>query len=184
MLGATRIVTAIAAATTFAVAGCSGGGERADPPTGGASVITVRSTAFDAGQPIPRKYTCDGDEVSPPLAWSGVSYDAQALALVVDDPDAPGGTYVHWVVANIDPMSGGVEEGATPDAGMQIVNSSGDTSYAGPCPPSGTHHYRFTVYELSHRVDVTADSSLDEVFAAIDDVSVGEGTLTGTYQHQ
>jgi Raf kinase inhibitor-like YbhB/YbcL family protein len=185
MRGATLTGSAAAVAAIVATAGCSGGGERADPPTSGASVITVTSTAFDDGQQIPPKYTCDGAGVSPALAWSGISPDAQALALVVDDPDAPGGgTFVHWVVANIDPGSEGVQEGAVPDAGVQVVNSSGNASYSGPCPPSGTHHYRFTVYALSSRVDVAADTDLDTVFRAIDGASTGRGALTGTYARQ
>jgi Raf kinase inhibitor-like YbhB/YbcL family protein len=178
--------TAVAAVAT-ATAGCSGGdGDRADPPTGGASVITVTSPAFDDGQPIPQKYGCNGEEVSPPLAWSGVPDDAAALALVVDDPDAPGGTYVHWVVVNIDATQEGVHEGSVPRDGVEVDNSSGNASYAGPCPPSGSHHYRFTVYALKSAVDVSADHSLDSldaVFNAIDSASIGQGTLTGTYSH-
>lgn len=181
-----RLVLTFAAAVVGAAAatGCNGGGERADPPAGGSQVISVTSTAFDDGQPIPQAYSCDGDEVSPPLAWSGVPSGAAALALVVDDPDAPGGTYVHWVVANIDAGADGVAEGTVPSGGLQVENSAGDASYAGPCPPSGTHHYRFTVYALDSTIDVTADEDLDAVFSAIDDASLGQGSLTGTYEHR
>jgi Raf kinase inhibitor-like YbhB/YbcL family protein len=182
-MGAYRLVVA-ACAVAVAVSGCSGDGERADPPAGGASVITVTSPAFGDGQPIPQRYTCDGDEVSPPLAWSGIPGDAAALALVVDDPDAPGGTYVHWTVVGIDPSRHGVDEGSVPAGGVEVANSSGDASYAGPCPPSGTHHYRFTVYALDRDVHVTPDESLDAVFSAIDRASVGQGTLTGSYAHR
>jgi hypothetical protein len=173
------VVSAVIAATT---SGCDSGGERADPPTGGASVITVTSSAFGEGQPIPEKYSCDGDEVSPPLAWSGVPNEAAALALVVDDPDAPGGTYVHWVVANIDPSARSVGEGAVPAGGVQVANSAGNASYAGPCPPSGTHRYRFTVHALDRSVDIGDGESLDDAFTAVDDASVAQGTLTGTYE--
>jgi Raf kinase inhibitor-like YbhB/YbcL family protein len=177
-------LTFAACAAVAAASGCSGDGERAAPPTGGAGVITVTSPAFDDGQPIPQKYTCDGEEVSPPLAWSGVPSDAAALALVVDDPDAPGGTYVHWAVANIDPAQHGVDEGSVPAGGVEIANSSGGASYAGPCPPSGTHRYRFTVYGLDSDVDAPPDAGLDAVFSAIDGASVGQGTLTGSYAHR
>ena len=174
---------AAAAAALLATAGCGGGDAKtADPPSAGASVIAVTSTAFGEGQPIPPEYTCDGAETSPPLAWSGVPTDAAALAIVVDDPDAPSGTYIHWVVANIDAAEQGVAEGSVPRGGVQVANSSGDASYAGPCPPSGTHHYRFTVYALSSSIDVNADAGIDDLFAAIDDASVGQGTLTGTYE--
>ena len=180
MLGVRLIVGIVAALTAV---GCNRGGERADPPSSAPSVIVVVSTAFGDGEPIPQEYTCDGADVSPPLTWTGVPSDAATLALVVDDPDAPGGTFVHWVVANIDPASGGVPEGGVPDAGLQVVSSSGKASYLGPCPPSGTHHYRFTVYALSSRVDVTADTALVNVFSAIDDAAIGRGTLTGTFAH-
>jgi Raf kinase inhibitor-like YbhB/YbcL family protein len=178
------LLTIAATAMAITMAGCSGGGERADPPTGGDQVITVTSTAFADNEPIPQEYSCDGAEVSPPLAWSGLPSDVAALALVVDDPDAPGGTFAHWVVANIDPAEQGVGEGEVPAGGLQVGNSSGAASYAAPCPPSGTHHYRFTVYALNRALDVKADESLDNVFAAIDDASVGQGTLIGTYQHR
>jgi Raf kinase inhibitor-like YbhB/YbcL family protein len=185
MVGHVIATTCVAAATVLLSASCSGdGGDRADPPTTGASVITLTSPAFDDGEPIPQKYGCDGAGVSPPLAWSGVPDDATALALVVDDPDAPGGTYVHWVVVNIDPAEQSVDEGSVPDGGVEIDNSSGAASYAGPCPPSGTHHYRFTVYALKSEIDVTADHSLGAVFDAVEAASVGQGTLTGTYAHQ
>jgi Raf kinase inhibitor-like YbhB/YbcL family protein len=182
-MGAGRLATVCVAVTAaIATAGCSGSdGERAEPPTGGASVIT--SAAFDEDQPIPQKYGCNGDEVSPPLAWSGIPDDPAALALVVDDPDAPGGTFVHWVVVNIDATQEGVDEGSVPRDGVEIDNSSGNASYAGPCPPSGTHHYRFTVYALRAAVDVSADHGLDAVFNAIQSASIGQGTLTGTYSH-
>ncbi|HSS67741.1 MAG TPA: YbhB/YbcL family Raf kinase inhibitor-like protein [Nocardioidaceae bacterium] len=187
MRGATIARCAAATAVLAVVAGCGGGDggdKQADPPATGPAVITVTSAAFDEGQPIPDMYSCDGAEVSPPLAWSGVPSAAAALALVVDDPDAPGGAFVHWLVANIDPGASAVDEGATPASGVEVANSSGDVSYAGPCPPSGTHHYRFTVYALSEAIDVTPDSSLYDVFSAIDDASVGHGTLTGTYTHR
>jgi hypothetical protein len=174
----------VAVAASVAVAACSSGDEQADPPSAAPTVISVTSTAFDEGGPIPKNYTCDGAETSPPLAWTGVPTDASALALVVDDPDAPGGTFVHWAVIDIDHSSDGVQEGGTPTAGVQLENSSGDASYAGPCPPSGTHHYRFTVYALSKPLEVAAGATLDDVFAAIDAASLGQGTLTGTYTHQ
>jgi Raf kinase inhibitor-like YbhB/YbcL family protein len=179
-----RWVGAAVAAVVLATAGCSDSAENADPPSGGASIIEVTSPVFGDGQPIPRKYSCDGAEVSPPLAWSGVPSGAAALALVVDDPDAPGGTYIHWVVANIGPEVDSLAEGQDPAGVVQVANSSGKTSYAGPCPPSGTHHYRFTLYALDKTLDVRPDDSLKSVFEAIDKASLGKGTLTGTYERQ
>ena len=106
-----------------------------------APVFAVTSSAFAAGEAIPRRYTCDAQNVSPPLTLSGVSADAVSLALILDDPDAPGGTWVHWVEFNIDPVSEIPEDvGALGTAGL---NSFGITIYGGPCPPSGTHRYFF-----------------------------------------
>ena len=150
---------AVAVAASVAVAACSSGDDQADPPSAAPTVITVTSTAFDEGGPIPKDYTCDGAETSPPLAWTGVPTDASALALVVDDPDAPGGTFVHWAVVDIGPGTDEVQAGGTPTAGVQLENSSGDASYAGPCPPSGTHHYRFTVYALSKPLEVATGAT-------------------------
>jgi Raf kinase inhibitor-like YbhB/YbcL family protein len=175
----------LAAGVLAAASGCSDEGGGAEPPTPSADdVITVTSSAFDDGQPIPSEYSCDGAETSPPLAWTGVPSDAAALALVVDDPDAPGGSYVHWVVVDIDPEQSSVDAGQPPTSGQEVENSSGDPSYAGPCPPSGTHHYRFTVYAMSEALDAETDADLGDLFAQIGDLSLGEGTLVGTYTRQ
>jgi Raf kinase inhibitor-like YbhB/YbcL family protein len=185
LLAAALVVTAVASAGC-SDGGAAGDGERTDPPTdssGAVGAITVTSTAFDEGQPIPVLYSCDGAAVSPPLAWSGVPSDAETLALVVDDPDAPGGTYIHWAVVNIDPGATQVGEDSLPAGGTPLINSSGYTKFVGPCPPSGTHHYRFTVYALDGRVEVTPDGSLDDAFDAIQSEGTAEGTLTGTFNH-
>jgi Raf kinase inhibitor-like YbhB/YbcL family protein len=161
--------------------GCDQSGPRADAPTVGDEEITVTSSAFAEGQPIPRQYTCDGAEQSPPLAWTGVPEQAAALALVIDDPDAPGGTYVHWVVVDIGKSEPGLAAGRLPAGAVQVENSSGDTAYAGPCPPNGTHHYRFTVYALSKTLDVSPDDGLDAVFDQIAAAAIAQGRLTATY---
>jgi Raf kinase inhibitor-like YbhB/YbcL family protein len=143
-------------------------------------MITVTSSAFGDGQPIPARFTCDGAGVSPPLAWQGVPPNAQALALVVDDPDAPRGTFVHWVVLDIDPSVKSVGEAATP-GNVQARNSAGDAAYFGPCPPKGTHHYRFTVFALSSATGLAAGAKLDDALKAIDAAAVAQGRLVGTY---
>ena len=143
--------------------------------------ITVTSTAFDDGGSIPVGYTCDGDEVSPPLAWTGVPDGAAALALVVDDPDAPSGTFTHWVVLDIPLSTTDSAEGGVPDGGVQAQSSAGGASYAGPCPPSGTHHYRFTVVALDALTGLDEGAALDDALAAVDEHATASGTLTGTY---
>lgn len=145
------------------------------------SSITVTSTAFQEGAKVPTKYTCDGPNVSPPLAWNGVPPKTQALALVMDDPDAPRGTFTHWVVLDLDPSTNALAEGQQPRT--QAKNSAGKASYFGPCPPSGTHHYRFTIYALSAKTGLKDGAKLDEALKAIDSRSIARGRLTGLYAH-
>jgi Raf kinase inhibitor-like YbhB/YbcL family protein len=144
--------------------------------------ITVTSPAFTAGAAIPERFTCDGDNRSPPLRWSGVPAGTVEVALVVDDPDAPRGTYVHWVIVGIDPASTELAEGAVPPGARQVGNSAGKAAYAGPCPPGGApHHYRFTVYALQRRADVGADASPEAAIQAIEAAATARGRLVGTF---
>lgn len=142
--------------------------------------ITVSSPAFSDGAPIPPEYTCEGADVSPPLAWTGVPPGAAALALVVDDPDAPMGTFTHWVVLDLPAGTDGMDEDAAP-AGAQARNSAGRASWFGPCPPGGTHHYRFTVHALSEPTRLPDGAPLETALRAIDERSVAEGRLVGTF---
>lgn len=168
------------AAAIVAMAGCDSAEE---PATNAPDEITVTSTAFQPDQAIPVKYTCNGAGTSPALAWRGVPSQAKALALVVDDPDAPNGTYTHWVVLDIPTSTTTVAEGQSPTGGKQAQNSAGKAAYAGPCPPSGTHHYRFTVYALSQETGLAENAGLDDALEAIDKAAVARGRLTGTYAH-
>jgi Raf kinase inhibitor-like YbhB/YbcL family protein len=143
--------------------------------------ITVTSTAVAEGGRVPERYTCDGDNVAPPLAWQGVPDDAAAVALVVDDPDAPRGTFTHWVVLDIPAGVTGSDEAAVPEGGVEAQNSAGRASYFGPCPPSGTHRYRFTVHALSSATGLQPGAALEEALGAIDDRAIAWGRLTGTY---
>ena len=158
--------------------GCSGG-QGHDVETDATASITVSSQAFAQGDQIPERYTCDGEEVSPPLAWAGGP--AKAWALVVDDPDAPGGTFVHWVVLDIARSATSVGTGQVPAGGVQVVNSSGEAAYAGPCPPSGEHRYRFTVYALDTPTGLGQGASMGDALEAIGDHASSRGTLTAVY---
>jgi Raf kinase inhibitor-like YbhB/YbcL family protein len=164
-------------ATALVAAGCAGSQDH-EVETDVPATIRVSSTAFAEGERIPERFTCDGDQVSPPLRWSGGS--AQARALVVDDPDASG-TFVHWVVVDIPAGTTSVATGDVPAGGTQVTSSAGDASYTGPCPPSGTHHYRFTVYALDAPTGLTASASLDDALTAIGDHATARGTLTAVY---
>jgi len=147
------------------------------------SSMDVTSAAFANGARIPQMYTCDGAGVSPPIAWDGVPGDAKALALVVDDPDAPGGTYVHWVVFDIDRAVTGIGEGSVPAGARQAKNSAGDAAYTGPCPPKGKgiHHYRFTVYALRAPIGAKNGAAANDVLDDIRAGAVAKGMLSGTY---
>ena len=125
------------------------------------SKMQIHSSAFTAGDPIPPKYTCSGQNVSPPLSWSGVPQGAKSLVLIVDDPDAPSGAFVHWVVYNLPPETTHLDEAVTnstsiPGGGAQGRNDFGGDGYGGPCPPPGKpHHYRFLLYALNSRISPT-----------------------------
>jgi Raf kinase inhibitor-like YbhB/YbcL family protein len=145
------------------------------------TTLTVTSAAFDDGAAIPREFTCKGANTSPPLAWSGVPSGARSVALVVDDPDAPSGSYIHWVVYNIDPAQSAIAAGEAPQGASQANNGAGRVGYTGPCPPSGTHHYRFTVYVLRSPLTVPSGGDPDRVLVAIKGKTTARGTLTGTF---
>lgn len=164
-------------------AGC-GGGDPKEPATTAPASITVTSTAFRDGAAIPRQYTCDGASTSPPLAWTGVPAGTASLAIVVDDPDAPNGTFTHWVLLDLAPQATELTAGTTPPNAKQANNSAGKPSYAGPCPPSGTHHYRFTVYALSKATGLANGTDLDEALKAIDTNTIARGRLTALYERQ
>jgi Raf kinase inhibitor-like YbhB/YbcL family protein len=142
--------------------------------------ITVSSTAFADGADIPRRYTCDGANVSPPLRFAGIPAGTRELALLVEDPDAPGGTFVHWVAWGIDPATPELTEGATPPG--TGVNGFGRRGYGGPCPPRGApHRYVFTVFALSHPVTLSPAASADDLRRAAAGIVLAQGRLTGRY---
>ena len=151
------------------------------PDTNGA--FTLESSEFADGRPIPRRYACDGDDVSPPLAWSGAPADAAAMALVMDDPDANG--FVHWVVFDMTAsatgsLSAGWSE--SPDAPPQGTNSFGRVGYGGPCPPSGTHRYAFRLLALGQALGLSGSPTARQVLDAAAGHILGEARLTGTYR--
>jgi Raf kinase inhibitor-like YbhB/YbcL family protein len=175
-------VRRLLAAGLLAVAACSSGAGPRGPERELPETMAVSSPALRPQAPIPVPYTCAGEEVSPPLTWSKVPDGTAELALVVDDPDAPGGTYVHWVVVHLDPAPGGLVEGALPQGATQLRNSAGEAAWAGPCPPeSPAHHYRFTVCALARRVEVAADADPADAIAAIEQAATARGRLVATF---
>lgn len=176
------IVTALALALS-ACGGSGGGGTKAPPPSAPAT-LRLSSPAFAAGARIPAGYTCTGKGESPPLAWSGVPAKARELALSVDDPDAPGGGFTHWLLYRIAPSTRALAPGGTPAGALQGRNSLGRDGYSGPCPPNGDkpHRYRFVLYALSRPLGLAAAASPDRFRAAVGGgAAIASGTLTGTY---
>jgi hypothetical protein len=165
-----------------ALAACSSGGGEPVRERDLPERITVSSAAFDPGGTIPRRYTCSGENLSPPLRWSGVPEGTAGLALVVDDPDAPRGTYVHWVLVGLDPAAGGLAEGAVPARARQLPNSAGKAAWTGPCPPGGpAHHYRFTVYALHQEPELANDADPAAAVETIEAAATARGRLVGTF---
>jgi Raf kinase inhibitor-like YbhB/YbcL family protein len=158
------------------------------PKEGAHMAFKLTSSAFAEGGAIPAKYTCDGKDVSPPLAWSGVPAGAKSLALIVDDPDAPDPkapkmTWVHWVLYDIPPAAGGLAEGAHAPAGAQDgVNDWGRTGYGGPCPPIGRHRYVHKLYALDAVLPPLARPDKAGLEAAMRGHVLAEARLVGTYQ--
>lgn len=140
--------------------------------------LLVTSSAFEANGPIPRKFTCDGKNVSPPLHIENIPASAKCLALIVDDPDAPIGTWVHWLAWNI-PTSNELAEGQP--LGIEGLNDFRQHHYGGPCPPSGTHRYFFKVYALDAWLDLPANTRKPELERAIAEHLIGSGVLIGSY---
>jgi len=147
--------------------------------------ISVTSTAFKEGEMIPAIYTCDGKNISPPLAWSGVPQNAKSLAVICDDPDAPRGTWTHWVLYNLPATVHSLPEGVPTtetleNGAKQGKNSGNETGYSGPCPPSGTHRYYFNIYALDVKVKLPNGATKDQLLQ-MDGHFLGQGVLMGVY---
>jgi Raf kinase inhibitor-like YbhB/YbcL family protein len=149
--------------------------------------MKISSSAFNDGAAIPAKYTCDGENISPPLTWSGLPDGTQSLALIVDDPDAPGGTWVHWVIYNLPPDMNGLTQNVPVDAvlhdhGRQGSNDFRKHGYGGPCPPNGTHRYFFKLYALDAMLPLEGDVTKERLLQAMTHHILTEVELVGTYE--
>jgi Raf kinase inhibitor-like YbhB/YbcL family protein len=151
-------------------------------------VLAVSSPAFQEGGKIPTKYTCEGQDVSPALTWGEPPAEVRSFALIVDDPDAPGGVFTHWVLFNLPADSRELPEAVPtqaqlPNGSLQGKNDFGRTGYGGPCPPPGRpHRYQFALYALDQPLDLKAGSSKKQVIGAMQGHILAQGQLTGTYQ--
>jgi Raf kinase inhibitor-like YbhB/YbcL family protein len=150
--------------------------------------MMLRSAGFAPEAAIPPLYTCEGDDVSPPLAWSGTPVNARSFALVCEDPDAPRGTYIHWVLYNISGDAVELKQSVPalaelPSGARHGRNSAGKLAYMGPCPPRGpAHRYFFRLYALDISLNLDPGATRDELTRAMDQHILAQGTLMGTYQ--
>lgn len=142
--------------------------------------MEIISPAFANNKQIPSKYTCDGENINPPLIISNVPNEAVSLVLTVEDPDAPAGIWTHWTVWNIDPKTTQVHEGEAP-GGVQGITSFGTAGYGGPCPHSGTHHYIFKLYALSELLELPVNTPTDEIKRAMIGKIISQAGIQGIY---
>jgi hypothetical protein len=162
------------------VSGCQPGEEDLEEETQMSMQLT--STAFADGGNIPRKYSCDGENLSPPLAWSGIPQGAQSLVLIADDPDAPAGTFVHWVLYDLPAELSELPEGVH-GMGSEGVNGFRKSGYGGPCPPRGSiHRYYFKLYALDNQLGLKAGATKAEVEKAMQGHILAQGQLMGRYR--
>lgn len=145
----------------------------------GGGTMKLTSPAFEHNKSIPKKYTCQGEDVSPPLKIEGIPQGAKSLAIIVDDPDAPGGMWVHWVVFNV-PAVNKIEEKAVP--GIQGFNDFGKNDYGGPCPPSGTHRYFHKIYALDTTLNLKVGAKKSDVEKAMQGHILDKTELIGLYK--
>ena len=157
-------------------------------PEGGNMSFSITSTAFADGAEIPVKYSCDGESISPPLAWGQGPAGTASFALIMDDPDAPIGMFTHWIIFNLPPDTQGLPEAITKDAtlasgALQGKNGGGSIRYIGPCPPKGpAHHYVFNLYALDKSLDLAAGATKEQVVQAMEGHILAQSQLTGLYQ--
>lgn len=144
--------------------------------------MKISSSAFDHNTDIPREFTCQGDNISPPLAIDQLPAGTRSLVLIVDDPDAPGGNWDHWLVWNIDPAVAAIEKNSVPPGAVQGQNGRGRNDYGGPCPPQGKHRYYFKLHALSERLDLPAGSKKQDLLNAMEGKILEQATLIGLYQ--
>ncbi|PJE50485.1 MAG: YbhB/YbcL family Raf kinase inhibitor-like protein [Candidatus Yanofskybacteria bacterium CG10_big_fil_rev_8_21_14_0_10_36_16] len=144
--------------------------------------MNITSPSFNNGESVPSTYTCDGGNINPPLQFSEVPKEAKSLALIVDDPDAPVGTWFHWVMWNIKPETTEIRENVPPAEATQGMTSFGKTGYGGPCPPSGQHHYHFKLYALDTELNLSQATDAEALENAMMGHILEQAELVGTYE--
>ncbi|MCL4416737.1 MAG: YbhB/YbcL family Raf kinase inhibitor-like protein [Actinobacteria bacterium] len=144
--------------------------------------MKIISSAFENNSLMPSKYTCEGPEVNPPLEFKDVPEDSKSLVLIVDDPDAPVKTFIHWTIWNIDPKITEIGENSSPKGAIEGITSSGKRGYDGPCPPSGTHRYFFKLFAIDKMLDLSPSSYVGDIESAIEGHVIRKAELIGLYK--
>lgn len=145
------------------------------------SKLELTSSAFEPEGAIPSKYTCDGEDVNPPLMISNGPSGVESLVLIVDDPDAPSGDWVHWLVWNIDPQTTEIPENGRPEGAVEGRTSFGASGYGGPCPPSGVHRYFFKLYALDRKLELGPEADKSQLLEKMEGHVLQEAVLIGKY---
>jgi len=146
--------------------------------------LSLISPAFNHMGDIPRKYTCQGEEISPPLIISGVSQEAKSLVLIMEDPDAPIGTVTHWVICHLDPKTNEIPEGSSLEGAIVGKNMMRKKKYMGPCPPKGKHRYFFKLFALDEKLSLDSKSRKKKVLKTMEGHIIEQTELIGTYIKQ
>ncbi len=182
------VIVALAICAVALLPGCSESDKAPTPapPRATSAIATIQLTSpeFDNGSEIPTRFTCDGDDISPELTWTGVPNAARSLALIVDDPDAPRRTWIHWVVYGLPSDASGFPEGASiaEHGGVNGATDFNRSGYGGPCPPSGpAHRYFFKLYALDAPLSLDSGSGKSELLSAMDGHTIAQGILMGIY---
>ena len=144
--------------------------------------MKISSAAFENNSPIPLKYTCEGQEINPPLEFMDVPEDTKSLVLIMDDPDAPMKTWIHWTIWNIDAKTTQILQNSCPKGAIEGVTSFGRTGYGGPCPPSGTHRYFFKLFALDKILDLGSNSYARDIESTIEGHIIQKAELIGLYK--
>ena len=182
------ILLAIVAVAVFFIVYPTGLEHVETTPTKSLTRFVIISPAFKSGETIPKRYTCDGIDISPPLSWSGFPAGTKSFVLIVEDPDAPGGIFTHWIVYNISSKVTSLPEKVEKverlgNGILQGLNSFGKIGYNGPCPPPGSkHRYYFRIYALDCYIDLPPGATREEILKAIEGHVIGEAELLGYYE--
>jgi len=146
------------------------------------SIMNISSPSFSQNENIPVKFTCDGEGINPRLEIFNIPEGAKSLVLIMDDPDAPAGTFTHWLLWNINSTLTAIEENGVPDGSVQGLNDTGKVGYIGPCPPNGSHRYFFKLYALDSTLDLQEGASKGDLESAISDHKIDQAEFIGLYE--